>query len=153
MKLDAGAQMKLPVMVAAVGFPSRRESGLNGAIRVDAGEAIEDETAGEAVGLLPRIACGFNAQRTAVVRTGARRDRQHAENEGETNCRAPKHGRPHIGWKRVAPRREGYAYREWTRARLPRRRSRAECSWELLRVRAVRRREGYRTQPRQNQRR
>src|SRR5579872_4563004 len=98
--------MKFPAMIAAVGLPSGGESGLNRTIRVDARKTVVNEIARDAIGALPWIALGLDAQGPSVVGPRTRHRRQHDEQHGTANCKAPKHGPPHIGWGRAA-RRQG----------------------------------------------
>ena len=87
--MRAGAQVELPAMAVIFLLPVDGQGGQGQAARVHAREAVVDEAARDSVGLLPRVALDFDAQRAAVVRARPCLHRHCEADEEKTNCTAP----------------------------------------------------------------
>ena len=86
MKMHAGSQTELPAMVFVFRFPLDCEGWVCSSVRTHCGKAIENQVPSEATWALPGIAFYFNAQRAAVVRTGARRSVKGQRGDEAANC-------------------------------------------------------------------
>ncbi len=75
--------------MVTVGLPVDGKSGLGKAGRIHTRQPVVDEAAGDAVGLLPRVAFDLDAQRAAVVRPGPCMPEDRDQNQEKTSCRAP----------------------------------------------------------------
>src|SRR5581483_2605819 len=125
----------------------RSQRRLNSAIAAQTSEAIKNELPDQAVRPCPWISFDFDVQRSTVVWTCSAPGTDPDEDEQKTNCKAPKHGRPHIDWAqcarlcrhflRPAQTRWPPLYLAWC----------AVCSQAQLRVPAIRRRAGCRWPP------
>ena len=93
LKMNVGAEPELPAVIVVFRFPARGQRRPRRAAFIESREPVEYQLPGEA-GLLgaarsPGIALGFNNQRAAIMRAGARHSGQREHDEKTASYKGP----------------------------------------------------------------